>query len=811
MNRGTKVSGLIWLMLFAVASSPRISAQISTGSASGQGTQVAADSAPRTVRGTVVDSVTGEPIYRALVQIGGQYATLTDHDGHFEFNRVTLSGIPPWAMKPGYFSSDRFNRFMLPALEASPTQSAPEFTVKLVPEAIVSGTVTGQDGNPIEGIPVQLKTLITQEGLARWRPRMQTRTNAEGQYRFAELEAGKYIVTTGFHIEGLADSQAASGYIPARYPPPGGGSSTSETAMVLKPGDHAVADLSPDMEKLFPVTGTIAGYGERAGVGFRALTASGEEFSPTARFTPRTGEFRIMLPGGSYRVTATAYIRQGPMEATREVTVPQAPVGGVSFTMEPYASIPVEIEVDTIDQSASGSGQAGAVPPDNFAGNISLTSANGEGFTPFLSARPLHRTGDEQSSPLIIDNVSPGRYVLRANLPMPWHVASASCGGVDLMHDELVVGGGSVGCSIRIVLRNDSGLVHITIRGAENSDSGSSNLVVYLLPLGDLVGEPVIASGWSPGYEGSNVAPGRYLVLAMDHHEELPYRDAEAMRRYAEMGQEVVVTANGKVDAEISLCEGHTMKSHFALRASLTAALSIGVAWAQQAAPRQPQPRAATAATYRISGKVVDAHSGAALGRASVRIAEVKERSESNTLTTGEDGSFSFDGLPQGKYSLSAVRHGYIEQSYEEHDQYSTAIAVGPGLTSEGLIFKLSAEGIISGTITDEAGEPVRNAQVRLFQDEDTNGLRATRQRETVNTDDRGVYELSNLRPGAYFLVVTAHPWYSQRLRQQQASAQGTDESQSQNLDVAYPTTYYPGIKRPGRSHSDSHQGRRPA
>ena len=162
-------------------------------------------------------------------------------------------------MKPGYFSQDRFNRFITPPTDSSSDQSATEVTVKLVPEAIISGTVTGQDGNPVEGIPVHLKTLITQDGLARWRPRMQTRTNAEGQYRFAELEAGKYIVTTGFHVDGLADSQAASGYIPSRYPPAGGGSSTSETAMLLKPGDHDVADLNPEMEKLFPVTGTIAG------------------------------------------------------------------------------------------------------------------------------------------------------------------------------------------------------------------------------------------------------------------------------------------------------------------------------------------------------------------------------------------------------------------------------------------------------------------------------------------------------------------------------------------------------------------------
>jgi hypothetical protein len=555
MNRGMRVSGLIWLMFFPIARSPRTLAQISTGPALGQTTQVASDSAPRTLRGTVVNSVTGEPISRALVQIGGQYATLTDHDGHFEFNGVTLSGIPPWAMKPGYFSQDRFNRFIASSSDIGDSQSAAEVIVKLIPEGIVSGTVTGQDGNPIEGIPVQLKTLITQDGLARWRPRMQTRTNAEGQYRFAELEAGKYIVTTGFHIEGLADSQAAAGYIPTRYPPQGGGSSTSETAMLLKPGDHNVADLSPEMEKLYPVTGTISGYGESRGVGFRAETASGEEFSPTARFTARTGEFRIMLPGGSYQVTATAYMRQGPMEATHEVTVPQAPVAGVSFTMEPYANIPVDIEVDAINQPSDGSG---AVPSqENLGGNISLTSANGQGFTPFLSARP-RRTGDEPPGPLVIDNVSPGRYVLRAEPPSPWYVASASCGGVDLTHEELVVGGGSVGCSIHIVLRNDAGSAHVTIRGAEQNPASATqrSFYVYAVPMGNLTQQVMTLNQQNGDFSADGLAPGRYLVLALDHRVDLPYRDPEAMRTYAELGQEISVSANGKADAEVALSTG---------------------------------------------------------------------------------------------------------------------------------------------------------------------------------------------------------------------------------------------------------------
>jgi len=219
----------------------------------------------------------------------------------------------------------------------------------------------------------------------------------------------------------------------------------------------------------------------------------------------------------------------------------------------------------------------------------------------------------------------------------------------------------------------------------------------------------------------------------------------------------------------------------------------VGIAAAQQAT-RSPaaETRSATA-TFRISGKVVDSHTGAALARCSVQIAGVKDREAPVTVTSAEDGSFSFNDLPLGKYSLTAERRGYLAQSYEEHDQYSTAIAVGPGLVSENLIFKLTAEAVLTGTIIDEAGEPVRSAQVRLFQDRDTDGIRSTQQQHAVNTDDRGAYEIPDLRPGAYFLVVTGHPWYAHRAQQGDGNS-GGDANEAQSLDVAYPTTFYPGV-----------------
>ena len=76
---------------------------------------------------------------------------------------------------------------------------------------------------------------------------------------------------------------------------------------------------------------------------------------------------------------------------------------------------------------------------------------------------------------------------------------------------------------------------------------------LYALPVGDLTRSEVRLHEQGPDFIAESVAPGRYLVVAVDHPQEFPYRDAEAMRAYAGLGQEVTVTPNGKADVEVSL------------------------------------------------------------------------------------------------------------------------------------------------------------------------------------------------------------------------------------------------------------------
>ena len=61
-------------------------------------------------------------------------------------------------------------------------------------------------------------------------------------------------------------------------------------------------------------------------------------------------------------------------------------------------------------------------------------------------------------------------------------------------------------------------------------------------------------------------------------------------------------------------------------------------------------------------------------------------------------------------------------------------------------------------------------------------------------TDDQGYYEFAALRPGNYFLSVSAKPWYA--VHSVSSARQGADSDTpgvASSLDVAYPATYNNG------------------
>jgi hypothetical protein len=220
--------------------------------------------------------------------------------------------------------------------------------------------------------------------------------------------------------------------------------------------------------------------------------------------------------------------------------------------------------------------------------------------------------------------------------------------------------------------------------------------------------------------------------------------------------------------------------------------------------PANVSPAMAPAGSYRIAGTVVSKADGRPLARARITVRDAKDPQKFEFIITSENGKFEFNRVPAGKYSLSGAKRGFISASYDQHDQYSTAIVTGAGFDTENLLLRLAPDAVIAGKVLDESNDPVRHATVTLYFDDHSSGVDQIHQFRSAQTDDLGEYELTPLPPGTYFLSANAKPWYAIHPHSESTHAEPENSDSSQprevpptvdrSLDVAYPVTYYPDV-----------------
>jgi hypothetical protein len=116
-----------------------------------------------------------------------------------------------------------------------------------------------------------------------------------------------------------------------------------------------------------------------------------------------------------------------------------------------------------------------------------------------------------------------------------------------------------------------------------------------------------------------------------------------------------------------------------------------------------------------------------------------------NVLTTS-DGYFVIRDLPAGRYAVAAAAFGYARN---DHPPQLLDLRDSDKPTS--MVMRLWKFGAISGTVTDERGEPVVGIRVSALRRGIIGGaLTLRREVEDVLTDDRGVYRIGQLPAGTY-------------------------------------------------------------
>ena len=191
--------------------------------------------------------------------------------------------------------------------------------------------------------------------------------------------------------------------------------------------------------------------------------------------------------------------------------------------------------------------------------------------------------------------------------------------------------------------------------------------------------------------------------------------------------------------------------------------------------------------TARLSGRVVAADTGRPLRRVQVRVSARRVRG-GQLATTDEEGRFVVPDLPDGSYTVTASKGGYVSIEYGQRHplERGTPIELSDGTRRDDVHFSLSRGGVITGAVVDEYGEPVAEAFVQALSYRFIGGERRLVPAKRDQTDDIGQYRLFGLPPGEYYVSATLQT--GRRFRDATTETTG------------YAATYYPGTPNAGEA-----------
>ena len=175
--------------------------------------------------------------------------------------------------------------------------------------------------------------------------------------------------------------------------------------------------------------------------------------------------------------------------------------------------------------------------------------------------------------------------------------------------------------------------------------------------------------------------------------------------------------------------------------------------------PAAPDPGPAPKGTGAITGTVTDAVSGRPIAGTIValenRVPGQPRRSYSQVTTP--KGRFAFIDLPASEtYFITAGKTGYLDGGYSRPDPRGSGapIALADDQWLHDVRVTMALPGSISGIVSDERGEPIVGAYVRVLPQVPISGRTQWLAGAVAVTDDRGTYRIAGLGPGKYVVSV---------------------------------------------------------
>src|SRR5678815_4278509 len=190
------------------------------------------------VEGQVMNSLTGEPVRKAHISLQGMgspnsrgaspstYAAVTDAGGRFTIQDIEPGVYFMGAERNGFIDaqSGRWGQAR-PVMTLNPGQRTGDIVFRLVPHGVITGRVLDEDGEPVQGVQVNVLRYRFFRGKRQLVPSGQTGTDDLGEYRIFDLAPGKYYLSANYRRWNAMMAQDRTpggapeeGYAPTYFP-----------------------------------------------------------------------------------------------------------------------------------------------------------------------------------------------------------------------------------------------------------------------------------------------------------------------------------------------------------------------------------------------------------------------------------------------------------------------------------------------------------------------------------------------------------------------------------------------------------------
>jgi hypothetical protein len=543
---------------------------------------------PRTgtasIKGRVVDGVTGTGVARARVSVQGpnRLTTVTDGAGAFAFANLPGGPLMLLVEKATYIASrypaaGRTIRSGSRPLTLMDGQVLDNITVPLFHGGAIMGRVLDANGDPVDNAQISLMRVPSPGRPGRPTMRGGSGTDDRGEYRIGRLEAGTYLIQVNTRRNmgqdmmpiGTPEPPAAQP-LPTYYP---NALAIDQAQPITVERGQTITDIDVVLAEGIPgiVNGVVTSADgssmtdSNTFVNVRRIngdTTGGFDGFANGTGVRPDGTFKLTLPPGEYQIEARVAPRMGTTRpederyATSKITVTSGAEDNVSLV---------------VGRAASATGRV------VFEGNTPMPASPGKMRIPLYSDTGMCRSGEATIAAdwsFHVEGLAGTCSAPPFGMFGRWMLKAVLFNGADLAESPVTFEPGQQFRNVQVVVTDRR--TELSFRVADETGQATRDYVIVVYPVEKaqwrtariFVGPPPISMTASAGrgqtvtVPGAGIVPprrealnglrpGEYYVIAVDDLEPDDYRDPAVLERLRSSATRVTVPDGATVDVPL--------------------------------------------------------------------------------------------------------------------------------------------------------------------------------------------------------------------------------------------------------------------